>query len=234
MPVDHLFQRIERAYFQRSSRRIRRLVVALPRKNAHRPVGRCLRVCALDIIMKDPAYFIIARVDLAGGSTSWYRARLIQSAFEHLPEWWFAGTDYTRDWMWVVVSWSTKHTDITSHFIQLGVWGGLPLLFLFLWLLWKGFAGVAYVVRREMPLRRQTAFQVWTMGAMLFAIAITGLSVSYFDQSFVFIFLALGVIGSAASSVASAGANVGTNEAAAAVHAAASGLPSASLTQAKS
>ena len=76
---------------------------------------------ALDLVMKDPAYFLIARIDLAGGSTSWYRARLIQSAIEHLSGWWLAGTDYTRDWMWVVVSWSPNHTDITSHYIQMGV-----------------------------------------------------------------------------------------------------------------
>ena len=156
----------------------------------------------LDLVMKDPAYFIVARVDLVGGSTSWYRARLIQSAFEHLPEWWLAGTDNTREWMWVVVSWSAKHTDITSHYIQLGVWGGLPLMLLFLLMLWKGFAGVAHVVQQESSLPSNAAFQMWTLGATLFALAATGLSVSYFDQTFVFVFLVLGAISSASVSPA--------------------------------
>ena len=54
---------------------------------------------ALDLVMKDPAYFLIGRIDLVGGSTGEHRSRLIQSAIEHLPEWWLAGTDYTRHWM---------------------------------------------------------------------------------------------------------------------------------------
>ena len=49
---------------------------------------------ALDMIMKDPAYFIISRIDLVGGSTGWHRSRLIQSSIEHLSEWWLYGTDY--------------------------------------------------------------------------------------------------------------------------------------------
>jgi len=150
----------------------------------------------LDLIMKDPAYFIIARVDLAGGSTSWYRARLIQSAFEHLPEWWLAGTDYTRHWMWVVVSWSPNHTDITSHYIQMGIWGGLPLLLLFIWVLSRAFGGVANAARQLASSSSNDAFAVWTLGSSLFVIAVTGLSVSYFDQSVTYVFIILGAIGS--------------------------------------
>jgi hypothetical protein len=152
----------------------------------------------LDLIMKDPAYFLVARIDLAGGSTSWYRARLIQSALEHLPEWWLYGTDRTRDWMWVVVSWSQNHTDITSHYIQMGVWGGVPLLALFVFVVWKGFACVGRVAR-SVDLPSRSIFMLWTLGASLFALAITGLSVSYFDQSIVILYSTLGCIGSVTS-----------------------------------
>jgi hypothetical protein len=148
----------------------------------------------LDIVMKDPAYFLIARIDLAGGSTSWYRARLIQSAFQHLSEWWVAGTDYTRDWMWVVVSWSSQHTDITSHYIQLGVWGGLPLMFLFIAILLRAFRAVGQGVANGSALAEQSKYIVWSLGASLFAIAVTGLSVSYFDQSSAFVYLMLGAL----------------------------------------
>lgn len=153
----------------------------------------------LDIVMNDPAYFIVARIDLAGGSTSWYRARLIQSSIEHLSEWWLYGTDYTRHWMWVVVSWSTRHTDITSHYIQLGVWGGLPLMALFLYVLWQGFSRVGMLAGALAGPDPARARLMWSIGATLFAIAVTGFSVSYFDQSFVFIFLVLGVIASASA-----------------------------------
>ncbi len=152
---------------------------------------------ALDAIMKDPAYFLIARIDLAGGSTSWYRARLIQSAIEHLPEWWFAGTDYTRHWMWVVMAWSTDHTDITSHYVQMGVYGGLLLLCLFLMVLAKGFAGVTQTFRRAPGLSPERQFLLWAVGCSLFAHALTMFSVSYFDQSFVFLYIPLAAISAA-------------------------------------
>ena len=153
---------------------------------------------ALDIVMKDPAYFLIARIDLAGGSTSWYRARLVQSAFEHLSEWWLTGTDITRHWMWVVMP-DPNQTDITSHYIQMGVYGGLPLMLLFIFVLFKGFAGVTQVLRREANLQSGSGFLLWTFGSSLFALAVTGFSVSYFDQSFVFLYMVLGTIGSASS-----------------------------------
>ncbi len=146
---------------------------------------------ALDVVMKDPAYFLVARLDLAGGSTSWYRARLIQSAFEHLSEWWLFGTDRTNHWMWVVVQWSPNHTDITSHYIQLGVHGGLPLIGLFAWVLTRGFGGIGQAVTTPGPLTEPQRYMLWAVGASLFAHFATMFSVSYFDQSFVFLYLPL-------------------------------------------
>src|SRR5262249_37069195 len=52
-------------------------------------------VICLDMIMKDPVYFLMARIDITGGSTGWYRAQLIRSSLEHFDEWWATGTDYT-------------------------------------------------------------------------------------------------------------------------------------------
>jgi hypothetical protein len=152
----------------------------------------------LDLVMKAPAYFLIARIDLAGGSKGWHRSRLIQSAFEHLSEWWLAGTDYTRHWMPSGVSWSSDHTDITNHYLHMGVVGGLPLMLLFIAIMVKGFSLVGQMLKQtpeQQP--RQSRFLVWTLGASLFAHAVTFISVSYFDQSSLFIYLTLAMIGSA-------------------------------------
>jgi hypothetical protein len=79
-----------------------------------RHLTRQMRIAAvvgyilLDIVMKAPAYYLIARIDLTGNSTGWHRARLIESSMEHLSEWWFAGTDRTRHWMPTGVSWSEQ------------------------------------------------------------------------------------------------------------------------------
>jgi hypothetical protein len=155
---------------------------------------------ALDIIMKDPAYYIMARIDFVGGSTGWHRARLIQTAINHLPEWWLAGTDYTRHWMASGVTWSPDHIDITNHYLQQGVVGGLPLMLLFILILAKGFSFVGQTLRHETDPSQETHFILWSLGACLFTHAVTFIAVSYFDQSFLFIYLCLAAIGSAWSS----------------------------------
>lgn len=151
---------------------------------------------ALDLIMKDPAYYVIARIDLAGGSTGWHRARLIQSSIEHLSEWWLAGTDYTRHWMASGVSWSVEHTDITNHYLQQGVVAGIPLILIFIAILFKGFSIVGSVQRQVTELPLESRFMTWALGASLFTHAVTFISVSYFDQSILFIYLTLAAIGS--------------------------------------
>ncbi len=152
----------------------------------------------LDLVMKDPAYYILARINMVGGSTGWYRSRLIQSAFQHLSEWWLAGTDFTRNWMFVG-GWNADNTDIPNYYLNMGVWGGLPLMLLFIIVLAKGFSFVGQTLRRRPELAPQSRFMVWALGASLFAHAVTFMSVSYFDQSFVFLYLTLAAIGSARS-----------------------------------
>ena len=93
----------------------------------------------LQVVMKAPPYYLIARVDLTGSSTGWHRARLIESAFAHLSEWWLVGTDFTRHWMPTGITWSADHADLTNHYIRMGVLGGLPLMLIFIaWCTGKG------------------------------------------------------------------------------------------------
>jgi len=159
----------------------------------------------LDLVMQAPAYYLIGRFDLAGGSTGYHRAALMESAIIHLDEWWLAGTDYTRHWMASGVSWSLEHTDITNHYLQMGVTGGLPLMLLFIAVLGKGFSFVGRTMRQEPELPLESQFMIWALGASLFANATNFLAVSYFDQSFVFIYLTLAAIGSVHSSSAPVG-----------------------------
>jgi hypothetical protein len=154
---------------------------------------------ALDIVMKAPAYYLISRIDIVGGSTGWHRAALIESAFTHLKEWWLAGTDYTLHWMPTGVAWSPDHTDITNHYLHFGVVGGLPLMLLFIAILAKGFSFVGQTLKQSSDLPAESQFMLWALGSALFVHAVTCISVSYFDQSFVFLYLTLACIGSAYS-----------------------------------
>lgn len=153
----------------------------------------------LDLIMKAPAYYLIARIDLTGSSSSWHRAALIESAFAHLSEWWFAGTDFTRHW--IAYSRTETQIDVTNHYLRMGIDGGLPLMLLFIAVLAVGFSFVGRTLRQMPELSPQSRFMIWALGASLFAHSVTFISVSYFDQSFVFIYLTLAVIGSVWSGV---------------------------------
>jgi hypothetical protein len=150
----------------------------------------------LNTFMKVPAYYLIARIDVVGGSTGYHRARLIESALEHLGEWWMVGTDYTRHWMPTGVSWSPNHTDITNHYLYMGVLAGLPLMLLFISVLARAFSYVGQALRRDPNAPVDHQFFAWALGSALFAHAATCVSVSYFDQSFLFLYLVLAAIAS--------------------------------------
>jgi hypothetical protein len=151
---------------------------------------------SLSFVMKDPPYFILARIDITGGSTGYFRAELIRSTIEHLNEWWMIGTDFTRHWMASGIPANGEHTDMTNYFIQMGVWGGVLLMLLFMGVLYVGFdrVGKALKVHKRAPAEEQ--FLIWTLGAILFAHTTTFVSISYFDQTFVFLYLTLASISS--------------------------------------
>ena len=151
---------------------------------------------ALDIVMKAPAYYLMARIDLAGGSAGWHRAYLIEMAFKHLNEWWLAGTDYTLHWMPTGVSWSPDHTDITNYYIKMGVIGGLPLMILLIIIFIRGFSYVGQTLKAADALPLESRFILWALGSALFAHAVTCIAVSYFDQTFIFLYITLAAIGS--------------------------------------
>jgi len=154
-----------------------------------------LAVIALDIVMKDPVYFLMARIDITGGSTGWHRARLIQSALQHINEWWFAGTDYTRHWMPTGIHANERHTDITNHLLAMGILGGLPLVLAFVLLLASAFRSVGRALRDNEAALFEHRFLIWTLGAMLFGHVMNFFSISLFDQSVVFLYLVLASIG---------------------------------------
>jgi hypothetical protein len=105
------------------------------------------------------------------------------------------------------VTWSPEHTDITNHYIKMGVWGGLPLMLIFIFILIKGFFFLGETLKQTVDLQPKFRFMIWSLGAALFAHAVTCISVSYFDQSFLFLYLTLAAI----SSIRSATLQLGTN-----------------------
>lgn len=161
-----------------------------------------LAAIVLDRIMKDPVYFLMARIDIAGGSTGWHRAELIRSSIEHLHEWWLTGADYTRHWMPTGIQANDKHTDITNHLLAMGVLGGLPLMILMIMVLVAAFGTVGKALRENESAPMEHRFLLWTLGAILFGHVMNFFSIVLYDQSVVFFYLILACIGGAAVKVA--------------------------------
>jgi hypothetical protein len=156
--------------------------------------GVIVAFVALQLVMQAPVWYLMARIDLAGGSTGWHRAELIQQALNHLGDWWLIGTDYTRQWFAYGVGWSEYHTDITNHYLQMGVTGGLPLMFCFIAILAKAFQLLGRRIRLMRSAGGPCEFSLWCAGAALFAHCVTLFSISYFDQSVVTFSLLLGAM----------------------------------------
>jgi hypothetical protein len=172
-----------------------------------RHLSRQMRIAAvlgyimLELVMAAPAYYIIARINIIGSSTGWHRARLIEMGIAHINEWWLAGTDYTRHWMPTGVSWSPDHTDITNYYLKMGVIGGLPLMGLLIAALLLGFQYIGQSLRLSEKESWEQRFMIWSVGAALLSHVATCISVSYFDQSYIFLFVNLALIGSLRSAI---------------------------------
>ncbi|MDX2187619.1 MAG: hypothetical protein SFV32_11850 [Opitutaceae bacterium] len=136
-------------------------------------------------------WFLMASIDLVGGSTGWHRAQLIDQGFNYLDEWWLWGTDYTRHWMATGVSWSPDHVDMTNYFLHLGTMVGLLPILLLMYLIGLAFRNGLACVKAVYPVSRGDAFLVWCGLGALAAHVISFASISYFDQMYALFFLLL-------------------------------------------
>jgi hypothetical protein len=146
-------------------------------------------ILGLALVMNDPVWYIMARIDIAGGSTGFHRAELITQALNHFDDWWLLGTDYTRHWMPYGIPGRDAHVDITNHYLKLGVMGGLGLVIVFVALLIACFRSL---VRASSDAPRR--FALWCLGSMLVAHCVSFTGVSYFDQSYVLFVALIGMI----------------------------------------
>jgi len=149
-----------------------------------------------NMIMTRPAYYLLEKIDLTGSSAGYHRAAIIEAGINHLNEWWLGGTDYTRHWMPYGVSYSPNHVDITNHYLWYGVDGGLPLMILLILMVWLGFRYIGQTMKLMLTSPKDEQFLVWCVGTGLFAHATTMVSVAYFDQSVMFLYMNLAVIAS--------------------------------------
>jgi len=146
-----------------------------PLRTRMRLVRRMLfgAVIGLDLVMKAPVWYLIARIDLTGASSSYQRAFLVDQFVKHFSSWWLIGTQANANWGWGM--W-----DVQNTYVETGQSGGLVALVCFI-------AVIAYSFRRVGQLRRSVSgspeeWIPWLLGATLFAHTVAFFGVQYYDQ----------------------------------------------------
>jgi len=153
-----------------------------------------LSLISLHLVMKSPVWALIGKLSEILGGTGWHRVMLIDAAISHFDEWWLLGTDHTRHWMPTGVTWSEEHTDITNHFIGVGIHGGFLPLILFVAMIVFCFRSIGIKVKEINPNEFPIQFTLWCLGVVLVGHLSAFTSVRYFDQIIVFWYLLLSMI----------------------------------------
>jgi|SRR5579872_445536 len=130
-------------------------------------------VIGLHLIMKAPVWFLIARIDLTGSSSSYHRAELIDQFVNHFSSWWLIGTKDAATWGWDM--W-----DAQNMYVSVGESGGLAALVFYILVIWRSFARVGAAHKRARDKDQEWFF--WLLGAALFANVVAFFGVNYFDQ----------------------------------------------------
>lgn len=147
-----------------------------------------LCVVALAMAMKAPVWYLMARVDFAGGSTGWDRAHLVDVFVRHVWGWWLMGTKDYMNWMGVDYGW-----DLCNQYVAYCAQGGLLAITLFIALISRSFSRIG-TARRLAEGDPKTERLLWALGAVLAAHLAAFVGISYFDQTKIWWFVTLAIV----------------------------------------
>jgi len=156
--------------------------------------GIVVILVTLHLAMKAPVWNLIARIDLAGGSSGYHRFMLIDQCIRHFWDWWLIGVKDTSVWGWDM--W-----DTANQYVGLCDGSGLVPFVLFIAILVYGFKYLGRA-RRQAGKDRVNALFLWAISAALFANVVAFIGISYFDQTIVGWYGLLAIISTAAAAPA--------------------------------
>jgi hypothetical protein len=136
-----------------------------------------------------PAWRLLVDIDIAGGSTGYYRYKLIDEGVKHIGEWWELGGAIEP------TTWSSELNDDTNNFLMIALAGGIPLLTAFLIVISLAFGSVGRAWRYAGK-DRHLVIASWAFGVTLFAHIMSFFGVFYFGQMVMLWDLTLAMIGS--------------------------------------
>jgi hypothetical protein len=149
--------------------------------------GVVAALCVLHLIMKQPVWHLVSRIDISGGSTGWHRFSLLDQTIKRFGEWWLLGVESTA-------LWGHGLADITNQYVLEAVRGGLWGLMLFIAAMYLCFASVGRQVRINYATKR-VQILAWALGTSLAVHALNMIAVSYFGGIVLGLYGTFGMIG---------------------------------------
>jgi hypothetical protein len=155
-------------------------------------------ILALTVVMKAPVWYLFARASKITGGGGWHRSFLIDTAFHHLSEWWFAGMPMkdTVDWFPYFLA-LTGAADLTNAFISFGLTAGLVAIGLLIVVLVCSYRQLGLALARLRAAHQGPSaeeYMLWGLGVMLAAHIVNWFGITYFDQIYVIWFMQLATI----------------------------------------
>jgi hypothetical protein len=145
-----------------------------------------------EVVSNRPFYHVIASYANLLGGAGWHRAHLIDIAIERFDEWWLIGYG-GKDPGWGP-NLGMVHTDLTNEFILAGVRYGILGIIALCGSLILAFHGLIFAHKGIEDQRLKSLY--WSLGTILFSVAVTWMSVSFFDQLGTLFYCVLGLTGS--------------------------------------
>jgi hypothetical protein len=139
------------------------------------------------LVMKAPVWFIVAHVNVIGGSGGYDRAFLIDTFMRHIKDWWLIGTNQNGTWgydMW----------DLSNQFVAEGEKGGLVTFICFIAMISRS-SSMLGLMRKQMD--RKTQWLFWSLGAVMLAHIFAYFGVAYWDPTQIWWFAFLAMISAA-------------------------------------
>jgi hypothetical protein len=141
-------------------------------------------LAGLALVMNAPVWFVIAHINVVGGSGGYDRAVLIDTCVRHFKDWWLFGTNQNGNWgydMW----------DLSDQFVAEAEMGGIVTLVCFIAIIVKCFSRLGKMRKRVRP-KQQWLF--WCLGATMLSHIFAYFGVAYWDQTQIWWFTFLAMI----------------------------------------
>jgi hypothetical protein len=155
-------------------------------------IGLAVMIVAAQIGSNRPVYHLVGYLTF-GDSASWYRARLIEVAWQKLPEYWQFGYGF-RDPGWGLLIDGRGYTDVCNAYVLLAVRHGVLATLLFAGALASSVARLRKSYRSSSdPAIRKSA---WYMGSVMIGVSFGAYAVGLLAAMETILYLLFGMVAS--------------------------------------